>query len=394
MKIEKIYIGGWFQRTMLQLSEIYDFLRDGKSQLKLDADKLSELRKNLSIGKIDYYVRGLEYLVFTTSYGINVKIFEDGLIVLNDEKVSEETLFADVNSLTDYYEDKLSPAISYLFSLGAPVPKELAKIETVYPYFVVLNNATREETYDLMNRIEKQKYYEFDNENFSVLRGDKYYFINNKNNSYERVERYIEENIFIREFKGQLHRYLNLHRIIWEKIDTIKESKNINGKTIIEFSDKLVGYSKTVNLIEGRINQMTTYISTREKIAKSDKDLVEFLSLSGYRYETLNDTLKYIQHLWTMTKKYVDQAISLFNGLKSDITQASVQNLTVVTSMGVGASLIGLFTTESAPIITLFGVGYFVALAVVGFSVNRIMSMVSKKRKYHISDIEYDKNIG
>ena len=27
MKINNVYIGGWFQRTMLQLSEIYDFLR-------------------------------------------------------------------------------------------------------------------------------------------------------------------------------------------------------------------------------------------------------------------------------------------------------------------------------------------------------------------------------
>lgn len=33
MKISNVYIGGWFQRTMLQLTEIYDFLRDCKSQL-------------------------------------------------------------------------------------------------------------------------------------------------------------------------------------------------------------------------------------------------------------------------------------------------------------------------------------------------------------------------
>lgn len=31
MKISNVYIGGWFQRTMLQLSEIYDFLRECKS---------------------------------------------------------------------------------------------------------------------------------------------------------------------------------------------------------------------------------------------------------------------------------------------------------------------------------------------------------------------------
>ncbi len=41
MKISNVYIGGWFQRTMLQLSEIYDFLRDCKSQLDLDPEKLN-----------------------------------------------------------------------------------------------------------------------------------------------------------------------------------------------------------------------------------------------------------------------------------------------------------------------------------------------------------------
>ena len=49
MKISNVYIGGWFQRTMLQLSEVYDFLRNGESQLKLNKKKLAELRKNLNM---------------------------------------------------------------------------------------------------------------------------------------------------------------------------------------------------------------------------------------------------------------------------------------------------------------------------------------------------------
>ena len=32
MEIKRVYIGGWFQRTMLQLSELYDFLSEGTSQ--------------------------------------------------------------------------------------------------------------------------------------------------------------------------------------------------------------------------------------------------------------------------------------------------------------------------------------------------------------------------
>lgn len=392
MKINSIYIGGWFQRTMLQLTEIYDFLREGKSNLNLDPSKLMEFRKALQIGKIDYGVAGEEYVEFTTAVNIKVRVFEDGLITLKNNTVSEDTLFADISHVTDYYENKLSPAFNYLFSLGAPVPKELANIETVYPYFIVCDNITRDEMTELLSRTEKQKYFEFVNDKYDVVRGDKYYFINNKKKSLDNIERYIEEQIFIREFKGQLHRYLNLHRIIWEKIDEVKEQASVRGSDILKFSSKLEGYSKTINLIEGRINQMSTYLPTREKIAKSDPELSEFLAISGYRYETLQDTLDYINHLWDMTKNYVNSAQKLFDGISSQVTEKSVDNLTIVTSMGVGASLIGLFT-ESAPTFTVFGVVYFFALAFIGWGVNKVMSTVSKKRKYEVSDIEYDKNI-
>lgn len=393
MKISNVYVGGWFQRTMLQLSEIYDFLRDCKSQLPLDEEKLKELRKNLGIGSIDYGVSGEEFITFTTNEKIKVKIFEDGLIVLNNHDVSEDTLFADLDKVTDYYENKLSPAFSYIFSMGAPVPKELANIETVYPYFVVCENATKDEISQLLSRTEKQKYFEFNNDNYDVIRGDKYYFINNKKQMFENIERYIEEQIFIREFKGQLHRYLNLHRIIWEKIDVVKENVNVKGSEIVKFTTKLEGYAKTINLIDGRIKQMSTYISTREKIAKSDKELAEFLAISGYRYETLRDTLDYIKYLWDMTKNYVSSAQKLFDGIKQDITSSSVDSLTIVSSMTAGAALLDLFT-GSAPTFSIFGVIYFFVLAIIGWASTKVLSIISKNRKYEVSDIEYDKNIG
>ncbi len=392
MKISNIYVGGWFQRTMLQLSEIYDFLRAGKSQLNLNQKKLDEYLKNLEIGNINYGVSGEEYVEFTTAQNIKVKIFEDGLIVLNNEHVSVDTLFFDITQVTDYYEKKLSPAFNYLFSLGAPVPKELANIETVYPYFIVFNNASQEEISNLLSKTERQKYFEFKNDKYDVIRGDKYYFINNKKQSNENIERYIEEQIFIREFKGQLHRYLNIHRIIWEKIDAVKENAHVKGSEIVKFTTKLEGYAKTINLIDGRINQMGTYISTREKIAKSDEELAEFLAISGYRYETLRDTLDYIKYLWAMTKNYVSAAQKLFDGLKEDVTSKSVESLTIVTSMSAGAALLELFT-ESTPTFTIFGFVYFFILAFIGWGSTKILQTIASRRKYEVSDIEYEKDI-
>lgn len=392
MKIDSLYIGGWFQRTMLQLSEIYDFLRTGESQLKLNKKKLLELRKSLDIGSVEYGVAGEEFISFTTSELLRIKVFEDGLIVVGSDNVSEATLFSDVEHLKDYYEQKLSPAINYIFSLGAPVPKELAHIENIFPYFVVCDNATREDIAELLSKTERQKYFEFDNKNYSVLRGDKYYFINNKKTSKAKIERYIEEQIFIREFKGQLHRYLNLHRIIWEKIDAVKDRAKVRGSDVVKFSTKLESYAKTVTLIDGRIRQMSTYIATRERIAKQDKELEDFLAISGFRYETLRNTLEYIKDLWDMTRNYVNSAQKLFDGIKQDVTSSSINSLTIVTSMSAGAAILDLFT-ESEPSFTSFGFVYFFVLALVGWVATKLLSWIAQKRKYDISDIDYDKNI-
>ena len=140
MKVSNIYIGGWFQRTMLQLSEIYDFLRGEPNGggLDLDYKKMLKLRQDLLIEDMGYGVSGEEFIHFSTTTGVNVKIFEDGLIILNYKEVDDKTLFTDIEKVQNYYEQKLSPAFSYLFSLGAPVPKELANIKNVYPYFIVL----------------------------------------------------------------------------------------------------------------------------------------------------------------------------------------------------------------------------------------------------------------
>ena len=392
MKISNIYIGGWFQRTMLQLSEIYDFLRDCKSELKLDSKKLNEHRKNLQIGNIEYGVSGEEFIYFTTGFGINVKIFEDGLIILNNKNITEDTLFSDIDKVQDYYENSLSPALNYLFSLGAPVPKELAGIKNVYPYFIVCEKASNDKMQELLVKTEKQKYFEFKNDKYNVIRGDKYYFINNKSKSNDEIERYIEEQVFIREFKGQLHRYLNIHRIIWEKIDEVKEHAKVKGSDIVKFTTKLEGYAKTINLIDGRIKQMSTYIPTREKIAKSDTELAEFLEISGYRYETLRDTLQYIQYLWRMTQNYVSAAQKQFENIKSDVTSKSVNSLTIVTSMSAGAALLDLFT-DSAPTFTIFGFVYFFILALIGWGSQKLLNYISNKQKYDVTDIEYIKNI-
>ena len=393
MKIDDIYIGGWFQRTMLQLSEVYEFFSTQTSKLdKLNSRRLQELHASLEVAELEYRVSGEEYIYFKTKNDIVVKIFEDGLITLNHSDVTEETLPKILEEVQDYYENKLSKALNYLFSLGAPVPKELAGIKNVYPYFVIFNNTSKASMLDLLNKIEPQKNFDFKNDKYDVVRGEKYYFINNKSKSKLEIERYIEEQIFIREFKGQLHRYLNLHRTIWEKIDAVKSHNKIRGSEITKFSTELEGYSKTITLIDGRIKQMGTYLPTREKIAKNDKELTEFLKVSGYSYETLTDTLHYIQHLWTMTKDYVESAQSQFESLKTDMTNKSVDTLTVVSSVSTGACIMSLFQSLEINL-TTDGIISLIILVVIAWGAPKILNAISNHQKYEVSDIDVTKNI-
>jgi len=391
MEIKRVHVGGWFQRTRLHLGEIYDFLREADSPLDLDKNKMIELRDALSISELTLTVDVLEYVLLVTQEGITVRIYEDGLIVLATEHSND--LRADIDSLTDYYENKLSPAFGYIFSLGAPVPKELANIKTVYPYFVSVSDAAVEETTQLFTEFEQEQYFTINHKEFDIYRGDKLYIINQNGVTDEQVQRFIEEQIFLREFRGQMHRYLNLHRIIWEKVAVVKERGSMTGNEIGPFKGKIEQYKKTVDFIGVRIDQMGTYLHTRESIANKDTRLAVFEQVLGYKHETLDDTLEYMKDIWALTQKYVDSANKLFADLQAKSTGSSVKNLTVVTSMGVGATLIGLFTTDSVPDFTIFGVFYFLILAGVGYSVSRIMKWQASRKSYKIGGVELAKDI-
>lgn len=391
MTIQKIYVGGWFQRTTLHLSELHDFLRYANSPLDLDKDELKTLQQSLELDDVSMQVDDLEYVLTRNRNGVSVKLYEDGLIVLSSNAVDGTA--HTIGALTSYYEDRLSKAISYLFSLGAPVPKELANIKTIYPYFVVLEKATPNDIRKLLEQFEQDKSFEIKEKTFEIYRGDKLYIVNNKGEALTNIEKFIQEQIFMREFKAQMHRYLNIHRIIWEKIADVKEKGKIRGRDIEEFRGRVESYAKTINLIGARIDQMGTYVGTRASIVKSSPELKPFLEVMEFKHETLSNTLSYVKDIWGMTKNYVDSALTLFSDLQAQSTDTSVQNLTVVTSVGVAGTLIGLFTQDSIPSFTVFGFAYFAILVLIGYSANRIMKEIARRRSYEISDTEIDTRI-
>ncbi len=393
MKVKKIFIGSWFQRTTLHLSEIYDFLTTAESPLDLDKNKLKTLRDNLNIISVKDVHEEFEYLHVIAKNNISFKIYEDGLIVLSHDTNKIEDIKNGMELLSSYYENELSEGISYIFSLGAPIPKELANIKTVYPYFIVLDNAHEGNINTLLDDFNQKKHFEIKKDTFEVYRGDTLYIVNLLGESLESIERFIGEQIFIREFKGQMHRYLNLHRVIWENIAEVKERGSIRGKEIRGFKEKIEGYNKSISMIGTRINQMGAYINTRGSIIKNNPQMEKFADVLQFKYDTLSDTLSYVKEIWGMTRSYVDSALNVFGDLQAKATSNSIKNLTVVTSMGVGATLLGLFSKTELPSFTLNGVYYFAILAFVGWSVNKIMNKIYLNKEYSIKNIKVNKNI-
>lgn len=382
MIIDKIYIGGWFQRTTLHLTEVWDFLKNGKSNLNFTQADIEKYKTSLKITAISRESGPLEYLFAKTKIGIDFRMYEDGLIVL--EKPHTD-LLKDFKEIKDYYDDVLSTALSFIFSKGAPVPKELANIKTILPYIVSTKEGKVAELQKIFTDAGEEVYAKIETKKVRVFRGSGLIVINNLNDD-ALMRDIIESQIFFREFKSQLHRYLDIHRNIWEKIQKIKEEKAIRGTNIDVFRNEISSYQKTINLIDARIDQMPAYVRTRQKITDLKKVDAYIEPLFQSKFETLLDTHQYIKNLWNMTKNYLSSTVELFNDLQAKSTKNSLSSLQLITTVGVVSGILGYLTKDVWPTFTVVGVGYFVILLVITWLINRIVSQVYKNKVYTIKN--------
>ncbi len=382
MHIQKIFIGGWFQRTTLHLSETWEFLAHGTSALALEKKELAAARAQLNIESVSRESGPLEYILTKTKIGLQFRIYEDGLIILEHD--ASASLKKDFVSIKEYYDKRLSKSLSLIFSKGAPVPKELTNITTILPYIVTVEGATKADVKKLFKDFGEEAYSFISSEEVEVYRGSGLIIINNLK-SQELAREIIETQIFFREFKTQLHRYLDIHRIVWEKIERIKERGNIKGKEITVIRAELQEYQKTITLIDARISQMDTYLITRQKITDS-KNIDNYLRpLFQFKFETLLDTHRYIQRLWTMTKDYLKSALEVCDELQQRSTKNSISSLQLITTIGVVATIIGYLGRDALPKLTPMGFVYFIILLGVTWAVNEGTSKFYKNRSYTIS---------
>lgn len=379
-EISKVYFGGWYQRTTLHLTEIFNFLAEGKSDLDLSKQKLNSLRADLRLTGVSREAGYLEYVRAVTDSGIEIRYYEDGLYILSMESHNVPRA---KETLKDYYETFFAPAISYIFSLGAPTPKELANIKTVHPIAVGVVYGQPEKY--LLDELKYGKIYSsVSSPELVVKKTGEYIFLITKRRNVESMEGLVEMQIFFREFKDQLQKYLDIHRNLWEKISEIKEKKMIKGVEVEELRMELDSYQKTINLISSRINQMGSYVHTRADVAKGMKITEQLDKIFQYKFDVLSNSHSYIKDIWTMTNNYLNTAIAVISEIKGQAMNKNIQSLQIITTYGVVGGIIGYLSRDALPKVTTNGVVYFGILVLVTAMVNKFVAYVYKRSKYKL----------
>lgn len=376
-----ITYGGWYQRTTIHLTEIYDFLAFGRSDLNLSKSKLKNYRDNLKLKQVTREAGYLEYVKVLTVDGIEIRYYEDGLYTLG--LVSSDIRSAK-KTLENYYNNYFSPAIKYIFSLGAPTPKILANIRTVHPIVIGIQHDNHSE-FKVDTKKFGEVYSKIVSKDITVYKTPEFIFVVSTKSRYKNVQDINEMQIFFREFKDHLEKYLDIHRVIWEEITDIKKQKAIKGSEVAKIRFKLDLYFKTVTLISRRINQMGTYVRTRASIAKTLHIEEYLLDLFTYKFEVLQNTLEYIKEIWAMTREYLDSAIQMIVELQNKSTDVSLKSLRFITTLGVVAGTMGYMSSRRLPEFTYTTIMYFLILLVATWLINKIMTEVYKRIKYKLN---------
>ena len=381
--VMRIVFGGWYQRTTLHLSEVHRFLLYGTSDLDLSKGKLKSLRNGLDLRSVKRNVGYLEYLEFETKSGIRVKYFEDGLYVLSKEGSDVDGIKKEIRK---YFDEKFQPAVNYLFSLGAPTPKILSNMKEVHPF--IIESVSKNPSKFKVDKKFGDVYLESSSRSIKVAKTKDNIFVVVNAARKRELEVLSEMQIFFSDFKLQLHKYLDIHRKIWEEISEIKERKFVRGRDVEEYRARLDSYQKTVQLIRNRINQMSNYAKTRAEISERvriDKHLSE---LFQYRFEDLFNTLEYIKEVWNMTLDYVQTAVQILVEVQGKTNTKGLKSIQFLVSVGVIAGIVRYLNVGSIPNVSGTSVLFVFGLGAVAFGMDRFIKWKAGAKKYKLKFVE------
>lgn len=370
---DQILFFSWFPRTNLHLREIYSFLKDGSSDIpQLEKRKLKSLRSVLKISEVKKGFKNIEYVSFSTSNNIFVKIHADGLVFLKKE-TSNENSIKDKKILEDYYTDNLSRALIYIFSIGAPILYHKNIWDVSNPSFLIKNKKTQSED-DLFHD---------DYMSLRKIDGDDYEIFYD-NLSYDFLEDKVCEVAFLKILKDTIHTFLNVHREVWDSIEQIYSKEKIYGRELENIDKSMESYRKTNNKIKRRLKSFYLYIQRRLALNASGEDVGSIKEYIESKYGFLEDSLSYVSNLWEMTENYIEQTSIKISNIKSKINNTSITNIAIIAIIGVGSSIMSLLTKEP-PQLNEVNFIYLVLLIMIGYVANIIIKQYYSRKIFKIN---------
>lgn len=339
MKIKQIYLGTWFQRTSLHLKELYEFLKQKKVAIELEGERMEHLWESLDVKNVEFIGNNEFDEVYAECGKVFVSVTEDGIILLTTSEINVKKA---KKTLESFYTEFLAPALMFLFSRGAPLPKVLDQVKSTYPLLCVSEGGKEKEIlqfYDenidlLITRLHGNHLQVCIGETISLFQTEK----PRKFNAVHTRE-LLHYVVFFREFEKQLKKYLFLHRTMWEEITAIRDAENILHKDFPRIREQILQHMKTLSFVKARLAQMKDIMNEREHTI--DPHIKEELkSLGLLKFDHLIANQKYINHLWQMTIEYVKSSLSLLESLYQENTQKELNAIKFITF---GALVTGFF---------------------------------------------------
>lgn len=329
-------------RASMHLREMYNFLGTDKNPVRgLDAKKLAEFKKALGVVKV-HFIRETEADRIEALFGkVAITISEEGIMVLELRKENSIGSPAqDLEFLERFFLEKFSPALKYLFSLGAPLPKELLHIRETYPAIITIKDCPEDE---LKRFIEKEKidiYSRTSSKKLDFLFGAKTSILLLKS-EYENMAWLLQDMVFLKEFPLQLANYVTIHRDIWEKVAKIREAKTIKYRDLAGFREQISAFLKTLSLMKARLNQMDDIIEARKEIIK-EAEAEELNDLKINRMHNFIGDIRYVEDLWDMTIDYTKDTLNLIESLSQENIQRELRALKFITLISAITGFFGM----------------------------------------------------
>lgn len=343
MIADSLYLGVWFQRTHLHLQEMYHFFKSHKGIEGLAREKLIAHWKSLAIKNLRLHEEhDFDYIRFTSG-AIEITIFEDGIILLRTS-ASAKDFKKDSHRIEEYYSKKLGTALAYLFSRGAPLPKELNRVSEAFPLLYVRTLPQVMSGVNFIKKIGDSMRANAHADGFHSVFGERVIVVDveeSRSGEGTLVEELVQNFVFFREFERQLGHYLSLHRTMWDNISHIRNSHSLRYKDFPVIREQMLSFLETMSFVSARLKQMEDILSVRTAIVHPHITAI-CLGLGMRRHAQLKAEQAYVRHLWQMTVEYVERTLDLLDSLFQENTQRELSAMRFIILLSALTSFFGM----------------------------------------------------